>query len=147
MNSEIFPCVFKCGSWWDNGKSMGIPRKRASCVNIALKDLSSMDTKTWNGLFIIRWSIFFSIMQWIIKTRRLKTLNSNRKHSYGLWISRRRINPVMLYHRNISHAALNMHLCSMTTFSGLEQDNKSFWCDSGFVCQVVVNYSKHLNGI
>ncbi len=45
MNSEIFPCVIKCGSWWDNGKSMGIPWKRASCVNIALKDLSSMDTK------------------------------------------------------------------------------------------------------
>jgi len=35
----------------------------------------------------------------------------------------------------------------MTTFSGLEQENKSFWCNSGLVCQVVVNYSKHLKGI
>ncbi len=35
----------------------------------------------------------------------------------------------------------------MTKFFGLEQENKSFWCDTGFVCQVVVNYSKHLKGI
>lgn len=34
-------------------------KKNKLCLYIALKDLSSLDTKTWNGLFIRRWNIFF----------------------------------------------------------------------------------------